>query len=85
MVVDTDPLGEEVARRIETSGGTAIFLKADVSKVNDVATMTEKLSGTFGKTDILVNNAGISGGPAPSWTPRKTEGGGIRRAVPRIG
>lgn len=50
----------EVAKEIESSGGQALAIAADVSNQNDVQKMVDRTIEKFGKTDILVNNAGIN-------------------------
>ncbi len=51
--------GEETVSQIRTAGGTAIFIKADVSKYEDVEQLLQKSVETFGRLDVAVNNAGI--------------------------
>jgi 3-oxoacyl-[acyl-carrier protein] reductase len=46
-------------REIETAGGRAIAVQADVGDRTQVNTMVARLSDTFGSCDILVNNAGV--------------------------
>ena len=48
-----------VADQINTSGGEAIFIQADVSKEQDAMRLVEETIKNFGKIDILFNNAGI--------------------------
>ena len=48
----------EVLRKIETLGGLAILMKADVRDNAQVKNMVQKTVDRFGKIDILVNNAG---------------------------
>ncbi len=50
--------GEETVRIIKEAGGEAIFVKADVSKAEDVKNMIKTTVDTYGKLDILFNNAG---------------------------
>jgi len=50
---------EEVVKAIEKSGGRAIAIQADVSKVSEVNRLFDATIGQFGKLDILINNAGI--------------------------
>ena len=58
-VVDKDAVaGPETAKGIEASGGHAVFLPADVSKVADVQRTITQLIGLYGRLDILINNAG---------------------------
>ena len=50
---------EKVRHEIETAGGTAITVKADVSNEADVLAMFAEVFRQFGTVDILVNNAGL--------------------------
>jgi NAD(P)-dependent dehydrogenase (short-subunit alcohol dehydrogenase family) len=47
--------GAEVVREIESSGGRARFIAADLDDADDV----RRLAAEAGKVDILINNAGI--------------------------
>ncbi len=49
----------ETTREIESRGGEASALRADVSSSKQVAAMFEKVERRFGRLDILVNNAGV--------------------------
>ncbi len=49
------------AKEIGELGGTALFIKCDVSKVNEVDSMVSQTIQRFGRLDIAVNNAGIEG------------------------
>lgn len=49
---------------ITTAGGTAIFIKCDVSKDAEVKAMVEKTIATYGHIDFAFNNAGIEGATA---------------------
>ncbi len=53
--------GQETVREIESQGGAAIYLGADVTSENEVASMVEQALEHFGRLDILFNNAGVSG------------------------
>ncbi len=48
-----------VAAEIESRGGKAIALQADISDPASVKTMIENVVGKLGRIDILVNNAGV--------------------------
>lgn len=50
---------EEVRDDIIASGRQAIAVKADISREDDIISMTGQVIDYFGKIDILVNNAGI--------------------------
>ncbi len=51
---------EKVVADIESAGGRAIAVRADVSDAKDVAALFERAEAEFGPVDVLVNNAGIS-------------------------
>lgn len=50
---------KEVSKEIEKLGGKYFLIKADVSKLQEVKKMVEKVAEKFGKIDILVNNSGV--------------------------
>jgi len=58
--VDSDG-GKRIADRINTAGGRAIFVRANVSESPDVQHLIEETISTFLRIDILVNNAAIEG------------------------
>lgn len=49
----------KLKREIESAGGRALTVQADVSRIADVVRMFDEALAHFGKLDILVNNAGI--------------------------
>ncbi len=51
---------EKVVADIESAGGRAIAVRADVSDAKDVASLFERTEAELGPVDVLVNNAGIS-------------------------
>ncbi|GCE03272.1 SDR family oxidoreductase [Dictyobacter aurantiacus] len=56
---------EEVQREIEASGGHALSLACDITKLSDVEHVVEATEEKFGAIDILVNNSGATwGAPA---------------------
>ncbi|GIP23284.1 MULTISPECIES: SDR family oxidoreductase [Paenibacillus] len=55
---------DEVVKTIEQSGGEAIAIRADVSKVSEVEALFSETLERFGRVDILINNAGIMEGRA---------------------
>lgn len=70
VVADAIPAGgEETVRTVRELGGEAIFVKADVSRVDDVRAMVEATVQTFGRLDCAVNNAGVT---APPTSIRRT-------------
>jgi NAD(P)-dependent dehydrogenase (short-subunit alcohol dehydrogenase family) len=51
--------GEEVQKYIQDAGGTAFFIKADLTSSKEIRRLIEKTVDRFGKLDILYNNAAI--------------------------
>lgn len=49
----------KVVKEIETLGGNAIFIQADISNENKVKRMVQQVVKKLGRIDILVNNAGV--------------------------
>ncbi len=49
----------QLVTEIESSGGTAFSIRADVARVTEVTRLFDEAIDHFGKLDILVNNAGI--------------------------
>jgi NAD(P)-dependent dehydrogenase (short-subunit alcohol dehydrogenase family) len=62
--------GEALVERIEKSGGTACFLRADLASLAGVCSLADAVRYETDGLDVLVNNAGIG-----------TSGGGGRREV----
>ena len=50
---------QDVVKQIQQAGGEAIALKADVSQLDEVASLFKQLDAAFGPLDVLVNNAGV--------------------------
>ena len=50
---------DKVVGEIESAGGKAIAVRADVSKTTDVARLFDQTEKAFGGVDVLVNNAGV--------------------------
>src|ERR1043165_1366700 len=50
--------GERVAKAIAASGGRATFVKADVSKDADWASLVRATIDAYGELNVVVNNAG---------------------------
>jgi NAD(P)-dependent dehydrogenase (short-subunit alcohol dehydrogenase family) len=53
--------GEEVVRDIHEAGGEAVFYRADLASLDEVAALAETVLENHDRLDILINNAGISG------------------------
>jgi NAD(P)-dependent dehydrogenase (short-subunit alcohol dehydrogenase family) len=51
--------GEETVALIRQAGGEAIFIRADVTKADQVEAMVAKVVESFGRLDCAFNNAGI--------------------------
>lgn len=62
-VVDRLQEGASVSAEINRSGGSAIFIKADVSVESEAERMVSETISGFGKLDIAINNAGVMGNP----------------------
>lgn len=63
VVADIDEAGgAESVKRIEASGGKAVFVKTDVTSESDSRRMIETATAKFGGLDILYNNAGLATG-----------------------
>lgn len=52
-----EEMGRQQAQKISDAGGTAAFVKADVSKSKEVAAMVQFAVETYGSLDVAVNNA----------------------------
>ncbi len=65
VVADVDaPGGAKTVEQIESNGGSAIFVEADVSKPADVKALVERTVHAYGRLDLAHNNAGILGARA---------------------
>lgn len=53
--------GQQTVEQIQSAGGEAIFLRADVSRAADVQHVVEQTAATYGRLDFAHNNAGIAG------------------------
>jgi len=49
-------------RQIDSFGRKSVIVRADVSKLDEIATLIETAWKQFGKADVLVNNAGVEKG-----------------------
>jgi NAD(P)-dependent dehydrogenase (short-subunit alcohol dehydrogenase family) len=57
--------GRDSARLIESAGGQAIFMRADVSVEADVRKAVQAATSEFGGLDVAVNNAGLEQSGCP--------------------
>jgi NAD(P)-dependent dehydrogenase (short-subunit alcohol dehydrogenase family) len=57
--LDDPPAAEAVAARIRAAGRRALLVKADMSKLPEIAAMVGETEAGLGPPDILVNNAGV--------------------------
>ncbi|HEY9803219.1 MAG TPA: SDR family oxidoreductase [Leptolyngbyaceae cyanobacterium] len=57
--------GEETVSLIQDHGGTAIFIKTDVTQAVQVENLVEKTVAVYGQIDYAFNNAGTEGKYAP--------------------
>ncbi len=51
---------DEVVEKCTKKGANAVAIKADVSSIDEVTAMFQRIDERFGGVDILINNAGIS-------------------------
>jgi 3-oxoacyl-[acyl-carrier protein] reductase len=51
--------GAQTANEITKSGGTGVFIKANIAKQAEAKSLVEETKKRFGRIDILLNNAGI--------------------------
>jgi len=55
-----EELGRETVATIESAGGTATFVKVDISKSDQVQAMVKAAVDTYGRLDVAVNNAALA-------------------------
>src|SRR2546430_14719447 len=70
--------GRRVASAIAAEGGTARFVRTDVSRSAEVKAMIDLGVSAFGGPRVRVNNPGFSHRASP---PRETSAAGFRRRV----
>ncbi|MBY8985922.1 MAG: SDR family oxidoreductase [Candidatus Lokiarchaeota archaeon] len=56
-IAEINEYGKEVEDLICSEGGTALFVKTDVSKEEDIKNLEKAVIKRFGKVNILINNA----------------------------
>jgi 2-hydroxycyclohexanecarboxyl-CoA dehydrogenase len=54
----SEPDGRKVAKEVSEIGVHSLFIRMDVSKPDEVVSMSKKTLDEFGKIDVLVNNVG---------------------------
>lgn len=57
--------GEETAREVRDAGGEALFVRADVTREDDVRDMVGSVVDAYGRLDVAFNNAGQGSDPRP--------------------
>jgi len=63
VIADIDEArGARLAEEIRTEGGTAQFIRTDVSRESDIEEMVEFALSAYGRLDAAFNNAGINTG-----------------------
>jgi NAD(P)-dependent dehydrogenase (short-subunit alcohol dehydrogenase family) len=55
----SETAGRDTVAMVEAEGGTATYVRADVSKEADAKAMVDHALATYGRVDVLYNNAGI--------------------------
>jgi 3-oxoacyl-[acyl-carrier protein] reductase len=59
VVSDVDETARQVVEAIKGDGGEAIFVRADVSRADDVERTVQTAVRAYGRLDVLVNNAAV--------------------------
>jgi NAD(P)-dependent dehydrogenase (short-subunit alcohol dehydrogenase family) len=58
--------GIAVVSEIQAAGGDALFVRADVTREDEIAALVTRTLEHFGRLDYAFNNAGVLGGLAPT-------------------
>lgn len=61
VVADINEAGEQVAKQIEADGGSAMFVRCDVSSAESAAALVASVEAQWDGIDGLLNNAAIYG------------------------
>jgi glucose 1-dehydrogenase len=64
--LNDDDNAAETIRQVQATGAKAVFIQADISKVQNVQALMSSAVQAFGQLDILINNAGVEI-HAPFW------------------
>jgi len=56
------PQGEAIEREIRAAGGEAMFIQSDVTRLQELPQLIEKIVARYGRLDGAFNNAGTTGG-----------------------
>ncbi len=73
--------GEAVVTAIRAAGGTATFLKADLSSLAEVRTLADTVLDRWQQLDLLINNAGVGSGGGSGHREVSRDGFELRFAV----
>ncbi len=57
VIAEINNYGKDVETLIRSEGGTALFVKTDISNEEDIKFLEKKVIESYGKVDILINNA----------------------------
>jgi NAD(P)-dependent dehydrogenase (short-subunit alcohol dehydrogenase family) len=52
--------GQETVQEIAAAGGTAMFLRTDVTRATDLQALVQAAMTSYGRLDVLFNNAGVT-------------------------
>lgn len=52
--------GKLVSEEINSKGGKALFIKTDISRIEEIAALMKDVNDKLGRIDVLINNAGLS-------------------------
>ena len=73
--------GEQLVKEVKGDGGSASFYQADLSSLNEVRPLAEKVRADHQRLDVLINNAGIGFGPPNGERETSKDGHELRFAV----
>jgi len=73
--------GKELVEQIRTARGSAVFLPADFSSLNEVRRLADVVPRECDRLDLLINNAGIGSGGSAGKRETSQDGHELRFAV----